>query len=82
MFDAGYSSSVLEASDFSEEHEIYTDYDGCHRHHVPVCPFQLTHIKSQSPTTASRPESRSANKERAAGRGDPLSAVAYGVSSF
>src|ERR1039458_3530873 len=30
----------------SEEHEIYTDYDGCHRHHVkhrqlPVCPFQL-----------------------------------------
>jgi hypothetical protein len=30
----------------SEEREIYTEYDGCHRHprkarQLPVCPFQL-----------------------------------------
>ena len=44
MFDAGYSSSVLEASDFSEEHEIYTDYDGCHRHHVKHYSYLSAHF--------------------------------------
>jgi hypothetical protein len=28
----------------SEEHEIYTDYDGCHRHHVKHDSYRSAHF--------------------------------------
>jgi hypothetical protein len=30
----------------SEEHEIYTDYDGCHRHHVKHYSYLSAHFSS------------------------------------
>ncbi|MGA2089734.1 MAG: hypothetical protein ABSG66_12545, partial [Stellaceae bacterium] len=30
----------------SEEHEIYTDYDGCHRHHVKHHSYLSAHFRS------------------------------------
>jgi hypothetical protein len=29
----------------SEEHEIYTDYDGCHRHHVKQDNYPSAHFR-------------------------------------
>jgi hypothetical protein len=29
----------------SEEHEIYTDYDGCHRHHVKHDSYLSAHFR-------------------------------------
>src|ERR1017187_3115047 len=34
----------------SEEHEIYTDYDGCHRHHVKHDSYLSAHFSSFSPS--------------------------------
>jgi hypothetical protein len=33
----------------SEEHEIYTDYDGCHRHHVKHYSYVSAHFSQHSP---------------------------------
>jgi hypothetical protein len=33
----------------SEEHEIYTDYDGGHRHHVKDYSYLSTHFSQHSP---------------------------------
>jgi hypothetical protein len=35
----------------SEEHEIYTDYDGCHRHPVKHASYLSAHFSSVSPRT-------------------------------
>src|SRR3981081_4224373 len=31
----------------SEEHEIYTDYDGCHRHHVKHDSYLFAHFSQR-----------------------------------
>jgi hypothetical protein len=36
----------------SEEHEIYTDYDGCHRHHVKHDSYLSAHFSSSTALTA------------------------------
>jgi len=36
----------------SEEHEIYTDYDGCHRHHVKHDSYLSGHFSSSTALTA------------------------------
>jgi hypothetical protein len=33
----------------SEEREIYTDYDGCHRHHVKALQLASAHFSQHSP---------------------------------
>jgi hypothetical protein len=33
----------------SEEHEIYTDYDGCHRHHVKHYSYLSAHVSRHFP---------------------------------
>jgi hypothetical protein len=32
----------------SEEHEIYSDYNGCHRHHIEHRSYPFTHFSKTS----------------------------------